>query len=93
MYRLEIELDKKVFRQKFNAINKLMSVSVNQEILNLDKMADSLHEKLDLVRKTLKKKGDVKGSSRRWSEMLEEARGYIDFLLESYCDLSKNGWI
>lgn len=66
-----------------------MDVSIDQEFLNLYKIKDSLHAKLNVVEKTFKK-GDVKESAKCWSEMLTETRDFMNFVLESYCDISKD---
>lgn len=87
--RLEVELDKKVLSQKYLSINKLMIATINQEILNLDKIMASLHEKLRIIENTFKN-NDIVESSKSWSIVLSETKVFIDFLLESYNDLSKN---
>lgn len=87
--RLMHELDKKELSQKHSLINKLMISTVHQEILSLDKTIDALRKKLHLVEKTFKKNNTVE-SSKCWSEILTETKVFMDFLLESYTDLSKN---
>jgi len=87
-YRVEIVLDKKVFRQKYHSINKLLSVTVNQEVLNLEKMLDSLIMKINVAIKTFENK-DVMVLSKCWLEILSETRAFTDFVVESYQDISK----
>lgn len=86
---MKIELDKKALSQKYISINKLIIATVSQEILNLDKMMASLQKQLYLVEKTFKKDNVVE-SSKCWSEMLSKTKAFMDFLLESYIDLSNN---
>lgn len=85
---MEVELNKRLLRQDYHTINKLLDDSVNQETLNLGKMLDSLNEKLSVAEKTFDK-NDVVESSKRWSEILLETKNFVDFALESYRDLSK----
>lgn len=87
-YRVEIELDKKVFKQKYYSIYKLLNVTVNQEILNLEKMLDSLHTQLNIAKKTFEN-NDVVELSKCWSETLSETNAFIDFVVESYKDIRK----
>lgn len=86
---MEIELDKKILKEKHYAINRIMNVTVNQEILNMEKMIDGLHTKLRLVEKTFEK-DDVAELSKRWSELLLETQAFVDYFFESYRDISKN---
>lgn len=85
---LEIEFDKKICKQNYNSINKLMHVTVNQEFLNLEKTIDSLYVTLKGVKNTFDK-GDVEEWSKCWSEILSETNVFIGFMLESYSDISK----
>lgn len=87
-YRVEIELDKRVFKQKYYSIFKLLNVTVSQEILNLEKMLDSLHTKLNVSKKTFEN-NDVVKLSKCWSEILLETNAFIDFVVESYNDIRK----
>jgi len=87
-YRVEIELDKKIFKQKYYSIYKLLNVTVSQEILNLEKIMDSLHTKLNAAKKTFEK-NDVVELSKCWSEILSETNAFIDFVVESYTDIRK----
>lgn len=87
LYRLEADLNKKVCKKKHITINKLVDVTVNQEILNLEKMMDSLRTKLNVVEKAFEKQ-DVGEMSKFWSEMLLETKVFVDFLFESYRDIS-----
>lgn len=66
-----------------------MDVGIEREYLNLYKMRDALRVKLNDVEETFRK-DDVKRSAKCWSEMLTETKGFIDFLVESYRDISKN---
>lgn len=66
-----------------------MSVTVNQEILNLEKTIDGLHRKLSHVEKTFEK-DNVTELSRCWSAILMETQDFADYFFESYRDLSKN---
>lgn len=87
-YRVETELDKKIFKQKYHSICKLLNVTVSQEILNLEKMLDSLHTKLNVAKKTFEK-NDVVELSKCWSEILSDTNAFIDFAVESYKDIRK----
>lgn len=87
-YRLEIELEKKEFKQKYHTINKLIDINTDREYLNLYKMRDDLRVKLNDVEETFRG-DDVKRSAKCWSEMLTETKCFIDFLVESYRDISK----
>lgn len=86
--RLEVELEKKEFKQKYQTINKLIDVGIEREYLNLYKMRDALRVKLNDLEETFRK-DDVKGSAKRWSEMLTDTKGFVDFFVESYRDISK----
>lgn len=85
---MEVELNKRLLRQDYHTINKLLDDSVNQETLNLGKMLDILNGKLSVAEKTFEN-NDVVESSKRWSEILLETKNFVDFALESYRDLSK----
>lgn len=86
---MEVELEKKVLTQKFFSINKLMVVTVNQEILNLDNNMAYLRDKLNNIEKTFKNNNVVE-SSKSWSKLLSETKVFTNFLLESHNDLSRN---
>jgi hypothetical protein len=66
-----------------------MKVTVNQEILNLEKMIDSLHTDLRHVEETFGK-DDIAELSKRWSQLLAETQAFVDYFFESYRDISKN---
>lgn len=66
-----------------------MIATINQEILNLDKMMASLRKKLNVAEKAFKN-NNVDESSKIWWEILSETKMFVNFLLESYTDLSKN---
>lgn len=84
---MEYELRKKTCKQKHITINKLLDVTVNQEILNLEKIMDSMRTKLNVVEKAFEK-GDVGETSKLCSEMLSETKEFIDILFESHRDIS-----
>jgi len=50
---------------------------------------DFLRAKLHDV-KTVLEKGEIKESSKCWSEMLTETKAFMDFLLQSSRDISKD---
>ncbi|XP_025417001.1 uncharacterized protein LOC112688152 isoform X2 [Sipha flava] len=83
---VEIELDKKILIRKYYAINRIMKVTVNQEILNLEKMIDSLHTDLRHVEETFGK-DDIAELSKRWSQLLAETQAFVDYFFESYRDI------
>jgi hypothetical protein len=66
-----------------------LNVTTNQEILNLEKILDSLHTKLNVAKKVFEKK-DVTELSKCWFEILSETNFFIDFVVESYQDIRKN---
>lgn len=88
-YRVEVELDKKMLKQKYYSIYNLLNVTTNQEILNLEKVLDSLHTKINIAKKIFEKK-DIVALSKCWSEILSETTSFIDFVVESYQDIRKN---
>lgn len=53
---------------------------------------DFLRAKLHDV-KTVLEKGEIKESSKCWSEMLSETKAFMDFLLQSFRDISKDIYI
>ncbi|KAF0767286.1 DUF4455 domain-containing protein [Aphis craccivora] len=83
---VEVELDKKILKQKYYSIYNLLNVTTNQEILNLEKIFDSLQTKLNIAKKTFEKK-DIVALSKCWSEILSETTSFIDFVVESYQDI------
>jgi len=87
--RVEVELDKKILKQKYYSIYNLLNVTTNQEILNLEKIFDSLQTKLNIAKKTFEKK-DIVALSKCWSEILSETTSFIDFVVESYQDIRKS---
>lgn len=66
-----------------------MGVGIDGEYVNLYKMKGALLAKLNEVEETFKK-DDTKESAKRWSEMLTETKSFIDYLVESYRDISEN---
>lgn len=84
---MDIELDKKVFKDNYNAINRLMNTTASQEILNLDKMLNSVRAQLQVFGKTFEKENVVE-STKRWAELLLSTNAFVDFLLESHVDIS-----
>ncbi|KAE9527257.1 hypothetical protein AGLY_012955 [Aphis glycines] len=83
---VEVELDKKILKQKYYSIYNLLNVTTNQEILNLEKILDSLQTKLNIAKKIFEKK-DIVALSKCWSEILSETTSFIDFVIESYQDI------
>ncbi|XP_050057142.1 uncharacterized protein LOC114122403 [Aphis gossypii] len=83
---VEVELDKKILKQKYYSIYNLLNVTTNQEILNLEKILDSLQTKLNIAKKIFEKK-DIVALSKCWSEILSETTSFIDFVVESYQDI------
>ncbi|VVC38361.1 Hypothetical protein CINCED_3A023370 [Cinara cedri] len=83
---INIELDKKVLKQKLSVIHKLINVTVNQEILNLDKMLDDLRTQLQVVKITYEKE-DFVNLSKCWPEILSKMKNFVDFLLETHLDI------
>lgn len=84
---MDIELDKKVFKDKYYAINRLMNTTASREILNLDQMLNSLRAQLQVFGKTFEKENVVE-STNRWSELLLSTHATVDFLLETHVDIS-----
>lgn len=89
LFRVEIEFDTKIYKQKCHSINKLMHSTVNQEILKLEKTMDSLHTTLHNVEKTFEM-NNVEESSKCWSEMLSIIKPFIGYMIESYIDISEH---
>lgn len=73
--------------EKNNIINNLLATTINQEYKNLEERLDILREKLDFLEKTFEKR-DVEELTKCWSEILLKTNNYIDFVLESYRDIS-----
>jgi len=88
-YRLDIELRKKVCKQTYYSINKLVNIAVGRDVSKLEKNMDFLRAKLHDV-KTVLGKGEINESSRCWSEMLSETKAFMGFVLQSFRDISKH---
>lgn len=73
--------------EKNNIINNLLATTINQEYKNLEERLDILRKKLDFLEKTFEKR-DVEELTKCWSEILLKTNNYIDFVLESYRDIS-----
>jgi len=87
-YRLDVEITKKEFKYKYDSYTRLLNIAVCQDILKLERDMDYLRIKLRAVNTVFEKK-DVKESSKCWSEMLSETKKFMDFLLNSFHDISK----
>lgn len=80
---------KKVLFEKQRTIHKLLDITIKQEYTNLEEKLEKLRKKVNFI-EPIFEENNVNKLSKCWSELLVETNGFIDFVLESYQDISKN---